>query len=808
MNALVAAIAAVTPMRVTASPHLDGVLDEAAWTRAAPFTAFVQKNPDAGQPASEPTSVRVVYDDASLWIGIECTQLRSKIVRRLTRRDREVDSDRVEVDLDSRATGRDAFHFEVSAAGVLVDALRFNDTDLNAAWDENWDARVATTASGWSAEIRIPFRVLRYGDASRPWGIQVRRFVAAQQELDELAPIPRGEAGETSRYGKLGPFEVLPDTGGVELRPFALGSIARTPDRTYTPRASLGGDLKWHATPTLTADLSIDPDFAQVEADQQVLNLTTYETYFPEKRPFFLEGAELFAAPIQALYTRRIGAVPDAPALPDGEIARAAPDPARLWGAGKLVGTAGDDTQIGALAAVTGADRITTDDLTGAHDRSAAPWTGYAALRVREGLGERGYVGMFSTAVGRFESNDVPVVGSRLLCPDGSNVAPGTRCTHDALVGGIDGRWRSASGAYLAEADVAASTIHGGPPRVERDGIVIASGDSSPQARVHVAKEDNGLVFDITTEADGRRFDINDAGYLERANFIHTDWNVGWKDSTPGTFARDSTTQLEYFYWRNWRGERISGGYQVNTHVTFLNYWTMFTELHWRPSHFDDREVGDGTVLQHSGQLGWELSLATDPRRDVTVSWSQSLYFLTHGPTYTGDGDVTIHALPQLDIEVLPSVLVARGEDRYVTDLDDNHVFGRQYAFAAGLTLRTTYTFTPRATLQLYGQLFGESVAYRDFATAPAGEREVLVSELAPISAPSVATGTSRALLNASVVFRWEWRLGSTLYVVYSRAQSADRTFAAMEDAPISWTSGLGTASTQVFLIKASYWWP
>jgi hypothetical protein len=236
---LAVALVAVTPIRATTSPHLDGRLDEPVWLAAPAFTAFVQKNPDAGGPPSEPTTLRIVYDDEALWIGITCEQVKSPHVRRLTRRDREVDSDRVEVDLDTRATRRDAFHFEVNAAGVLVDALRFDDTEINPDWDENWEAQVAETATGWTAELRIPFAVLRYSrDGGKPWGIQVRRFISARQETDELAPIPRGEAGETSRYGVLGPFDHLPATSHLELRPYFLGSIAHLPDRTFSSRAS------------------------------------------------------------------------------------------------------------------------------------------------------------------------------------------------------------------------------------------------------------------------------------------------------------------------------------------------------------------------------------------------------------------------------------------------------------------------------------------------------------------------------------------------------------------------------------------
>lgn len=812
MIALLVALASVTPLEVAHSPTLDGRLDDAAWTGAQVFTNFVQKDPDSGAAPSEPISLRVVYDPTSLWIGINCTQRRSPLVARLTRRDRQVDSDHVEVDLDSRGTGRDAFHFEVNAAGVLVDGLRYDDTEISYDWDENWEAQVASTDDGWSAEIRIPFRVLRYARVPNAiWGLEVRRFVSARQEIDEFAPIPRGEAGETSRYGTIGPFAVLPEQTNIELRPFVLGSLTRSSDHRFFSHASAGGDLKWHITPTLTLDATVNPDFAQVEADQRVLNLSTYETYFPEKRPFFLEGADLFATPIQVLYTRRIGRVPDAPALPDGEVTSSALEPVPLYGAAKLIGTAGRDTQIGVLTAVTGSQSAETSNATSTHERNVEPLAAYGALRIRQGLGERGYVGMFATGVARFEKDDMgyPNVGNLNLCPDGSSVPLRQRCTHDAYVAGIDSRWRSSSGAYLVESDAALSLIHGGPARTQRDGIVIASGDVSPQGRIRAAKEDNGPVFDVTLEADGRRFDINDAGYLERANFIHADVNVGWKDTTPGELIRQATTYAEWFYWRNWLGERISGGYQVNTQVVFKNYWQLFTELHWRPSHFDDREVGNGVALQRSGRLGWELTVSTDPRRRVLGSWAQSVYFVANGITYTGDGDAVIHVSPPLDVELLPSVLVATGEPRYaLTDATTgDNIFGRQDARAIGITVRTTYAFTPRATLQLYAQLFGESVTYRDYGRTSASQREVLIADLVPTTlAADAQPNSSGTVMNASAVFRWEYRLGSTLYAVYSRSQGVDYAYAALQDATIPWRDGLRAPSSQVFLIKASYW--
>src|SRR5205807_8410161 len=168
-------------------------------------------------------------------------------------------------------------------------------------------------------------------------------------------------------------------------------------------------------------------------------------------------------------------------------------------------------------------------------------------------------------------------------------------------------------------------------------------------------------------------------------------------------------------------------------------------------------------------------------------------------------GDVTIHALPQLDVELVPSLLVARGEPRYVETLATGaRSFGRQDATGAGVTVRTTYTFTPRATLQLYGQLFGERVAYRDFSTAPGSAREVRLADLIPAAAPPPDdVESASAIVQGSAVFRWEWRLGSTLYAVYSRSQGADRAFAGLAGAPIPWAAGVTADSAQVFLLKA-----
>ena len=220
---LLALLVAIAPVRVASAPVIDGRLDDAIWSSVPASDTFTQSFPSDGAPASAPTRVRVAYDDRGVYIAIECEQ-KAERVARLTRRDREVADDRVSIDIDTSRDKRSAFHFQVSAAGVLLDGLRYGDTELSTDWDEIWQADVAHTASGWTAEIEIPFRILRLRSDVNTWGFQVRRWTGKTGELDEWAYAPRDSGGEVSRYGELGPFEGLHPRGNIALVPFGLNA--------------------------------------------------------------------------------------------------------------------------------------------------------------------------------------------------------------------------------------------------------------------------------------------------------------------------------------------------------------------------------------------------------------------------------------------------------------------------------------------------------------------------------------------------------------------------------------------------------
>ncbi|HEY5946530.1 MAG TPA: sugar-binding protein, partial [Kofleriaceae bacterium] len=298
----VVVLASLVPVRVDHAPHIDGQLDDAVWQTTPASDSFTQSFPHDGERPTSATHVRVAYDDTNIYVAIDCTQT-VPIVARLTRRDRDLDGDRVSIDFDTSHDRRGAFHFQLSAAGVMVDALRYGDTELSTEWDEVWRGEVAITPTGWSAELAIPLRILRLRAGVEMWGFQVRRYVGESGEIDTWAYAPRDAGGEVSRYGELGPFVGLAPRGSIALVPFALSRVVHTdpgmPSQYGDGVSGAGGiDMTFKPAQSITIAGAVLPDFAQVEADQTVVTANQrFPIFFEEKRPFFFEGSDLFQTP-------------------------------------------------------------------------------------------------------------------------------------------------------------------------------------------------------------------------------------------------------------------------------------------------------------------------------------------------------------------------------------------------------------------------------------------------------------------------------------------------------------------------------
>jgi Domain of unknown function (DUF5916) len=559
-----------------------------------------------------------------------------------------------------------------------------------------------------------------------------------------------------------------------------------------------------------------------------VLNLTSFETYYPEKRPFFLEGAELFAGlPAQLLYTRRIGRVQPLPELRPGEQLLDVPQPTTIYGASKLSGRIGDGWTVGTLQALTAPSTVPVLQTDGTRtSRLIAPLSAWDALRVRRDLGDRTSVGLTATGVTRAEDTTryASVAPGQSLCPIGSTaarttvlVAPGARCFDDAYVGAVDFRWRSEGGDWQAVAQAAASTLQHGPPRLVPDGTVIRPGDVGTGAGVYIGKEGGEhWAGDVWGGYVSRTFDDNDMGYNPRANDYNDGFDLEYRTLVPSGSLLETHTRLEYFEGGNLEALRLFRGLNANTQGKLDNFWRYYLQVQWRQSHFDDREFGDGTALERAGLVGVDMRLGTDTTRLVSFSVHARPEELTTGAyNMTADADVVVRVLPQLDFDLAPTFTANVGEPRYVTEGDmlGAYTLGRLDAKSLGATLRATYTFTPRLTLTAYAQMFLASGHYSDFTSfyaSPEGPRPIVrLADLRPAPGPSPYDNPDfeQGAVNVNVVLRWEYRLGSLVYLVYTRSQVPNVSLGPGEIGTLD-LGAIGHApAADLVILKASYWW-
>lgn len=808
-------------VRAPSAPILDGRLDDAAWREAPVQRGFVQKFPRERETPVGDTSFRVVYDSEALYVGIDCVQP-VPIVKNLTRRDRYIESDWVSVGIDARGDGRSAIELTVNAAGVLSDAIRFDDTDSDSDWDEVWDARVAETSRGWTAEIKIPLRILRFGadpTASATWGLEVRRYTSKLRETDEWAYIPREAAGEVSRYGRLEGVGTIHSDAFLELRPFVLGRLDRSDPGTETLRegvrlgASAGLDAKWHARSDLTLDLSVLPDFAQVEADRLLLNLTNEEIRLPEKRPFFFEGRDVFATPLPLLYTRRIGRIsPPAPELGAGEALVDPTKPATLLGAAKLAGRIREGLRVATLEALTQDNEVDVQAPSGIRSaRPLEPRTLYQALRLRQELPGNTTAGLFASSVVRSEdtARALPRDQGLVVCPDGTRVAFGARCTHDGYVGAMDARWRSEDGAYTASAALVGSALREGPARTLRDGTRIASGDWGVGGIATVAKQ-GGVpwIFDATYEGRSKKLDYNDLGYMPRQNLHSFEANLEYRTLRDWFVTRETHSRLELFGRANTDGLVLAHGYQLNTSFRLPSFWEVFVEAHYRGRRFDDREVGDGTALERRELVGLEVEVESDPRRAISGEISTQTQKIFDGFYFECWTGLVVRAFPQLEVSLGPNVIYTSGEPRFTGRDGARLLFGKLEATELSTTLRATYTFTPRLSLQGYAQTFLAYRHYSDFSFFDGGGGPSIVvrrRDLVPMAPPGTNPDSTNAALNMNVVLRWEYSLGSTLFFVYTRTQSPQVDLGPGQRGGLDFGGLERAPATDTVLVKLTY---
>ena len=852
-NGIVPAV--VTAVRAESQLRLDGRLDEDVWSHAVPATGFRRSEPSDGEPATERTEVRVVYTDAALYVGARMYNRDPDLVSRLRgRRDSFMQqNDQFLLQIDSYHDHRTAFIFAVTPAGGRNDVLAPNDgmRGMDIGWDPVWEVATQIDSLGWVAEMRIPFSQLRFPDDDRPvWGIQFRRDILHTGEAVDWNWRPASEAGWTSKFGHLVGLEDIPRPGRLEVLPYAVASgrfdQRADPSSPFDDGSvydrSVGVDLKYGLTSGLTVDATINPDFGQVEADPAVVNLTAFETFFREQRPFFVEGGSIFSfgglEGLRFFYSRRIGGRPSVSARGAGRFVDT-PNASTILGAAKLSGKTESGWAIGLLSAVTQRETAEVSDGAGLprFATPVEPRTNTTALRVRRDFNSgASYFGIIGSGVFRDLDDDAFA-----------------RLRDRAFAGGADFLHRFRNRSYALQGWIGGSHIEGSPDailraqtssvryyqRPDQDYVTLDPDRTSLSGlagELSFRKESGDWLYGIETSAISPSFEMNDAGFQTIGDLfaVTVDGTRRW--TTPTTRFRSGNIRVTGMHRNNFGGLTTQRRIGLNLTGTTHAQRRLTLNTNYELEVQDPRATRGGPRMIRPARFGGRVSVNGDSRNRVTGNMSVNYSADTEGsysiqlqPGVTGRGE------GWFSWSLRPSVRWSRDAAFYVTQRDDPSAvstFGRRYVFAEldqasiDLTARMDMALTPTMTLQVYAQPFVASGDYDGFgALAEPGTFDFLrygqegsrisredgvyqADADGPGSAEPITFGDPdfrRRSFRSNVVLRWEYSPGSTLFLVWSQDR-ADRVV----DPDFDGVADLGRLFSDpmrnVFLIKASYW--
>ena len=802
-----------------ASIVLDGSLDDAAWTRAPAITAFVQRDPLEGAPATFPTDVRVAYDASAMYVAVRAFDPDpDRIVGFLTRRDVGSSSDWIDVYIDSYHDRRTAYQFGVNPVGVKRDSYWFNDGNSDDSWDAVWDVVVRRDPEGWCAEFRIPFSQLRFSDTGDGrLGFAVVRNVARLNETSTWPLLSKSASGWVSSFGELTGVTVGRASRRLELVPYAVAEVVTTPredgnplQRTPDPGGSLGLDLKYALTPSLTLTGTINPDFGQVEADPAVVNLSAFETFFSEKRPFFIEGSGVYqfeCRDCSLFYSRRIGRAPrGSPATADGEYATQ-PVQSTIMGAAKLTGRV-RRFSVGVLAAVTQEERAELAFGDARRREVVEPRTLYSVSRVRREFTDQSSLGFILTTTSR------QLVESVDFLPE-TAVAGGV--DYDWRIGsrfGLNGYWAGSHVAGGAEAIelLQRSNVHS-YQRPDADHVEVdpraetLRGHSGLVSFGQIAGERTRMNVNVGYKSPG--FEVNDLGFEQRADEIpQGGWfQVRW--DTPGKYTRNIRINFNQWSSHNFDGDRLSLGGNFNAHWQFQNFWSAGFGVNVNGRNFDDRLTRGGPGGYYEpNQNAWQY-FNTDDRRVVSFNWNSAFgrgggggRFFELGPA------VVLRPISPLSAELGVFYTDNINDSQWVRAVTDGdrtrYVFGRLAQKTSSMTVRVNYTMTPELSLQVYAQPFASSGHYLGYKALVDGRAERYDDRYAPYDYAGSADFSVLSFRTTNVL-RWEYRPGSALFVVWQQGREG-------AGVPGRFSFGrdygdiFSTPSTNTVLVKLAYW--
>jgi hypothetical protein len=873
-------VPSIRAVPVSEDIRVDGRLTEEAWRTAPAYGSFIQGEPREGVAAEVPTEVRVLFDESAVYVGARLFDPQAETVaRQVTRRDEEGDAvDYFEVSLDSNRDRRTAYAFRITAAGVQLDRFRFDDVESDPAWVAVWDAAVHHDDEGWSVEMRIPLSQLRFEASEDPqaWGVNFVRRRVASNEVSYFALESRERFGGVSVFGRLTGLRFPHASRNLELRPYLLASTHRGPVEEGDPffdgsehAGKVGLDLRYGLSSTFVLDLTINPDFGQVEVDPAVINLTAFETFFPERRPFFTRDDRIFQFEVTGprsdlFYSRRIGRSPQG-GVPSAADFVNRPRETTIVSAGKVTGRTRGGLNIGGLLALTGRETGLgyVEESRETLRFEAEPRTRYGIFRVHQELrGGESRFGGIVTAVQR----DLPSEG--LLT---------ARLPSDAYTGGVDFEHTWDEGGWELTGMLAGSLVRGSEEAIQRiqtssthyfqrpdaENLTVDSTATSltgGEWRLQLSRR-TGRHWTWTAWAGQRfpGFEINDMGFGPEGERIHSGGRVTYQELTPGDRLRAYRFSLFGFNrWRHealrnatsrssWGEARMGAALNASANVTFLNYWEVGLDVRYKPEFLSGSLTRGGPRMIEPATVGYELAVNNDRRSRVQARpWIEYSDGRRGGREVGAGMDVALRLADWVRVGLDPEYTRVMDVQHYVATFSDPHfspTYGSRYIFSdldrrtLGVEGRLELIFSPTTSLQLFAQPLVASASalgykqleeastfefdrFEEGVSVEAGDEVVCVGgrtcrrdgmrhlDFSGTGAADFSFREPEFLIRSfrsSTVLRWEYRPGSTLFLVWQQQRMAREDVDGL--AVFSDLARIGRIPAEnTLIVKVNYW--
>lgn len=845
-----------TAARIAVAPIINGNLDDEAWRSGKWEGNFTQNAPYSGRTESQRTEFKILHDDDNLYVAIKAFDTRpDSIVNRLTRRDQQ-DGDLVGIILDSFHDLRTGFLFGVSSTGVKYDHMMTNDgQNEDPTWDPNWFVKTSINSDGWIAEMKIPFSQVRFEKSSGDvWGFDVGRVLYRKNETTYWQHIPKDASGLIHLFAELKGLEEIKPRKIFDITPY---TVARTetfqtvPENPFLAKGKLsslngGIDAKIGVTNNLTLDLTINPDFGQVEADPSEVNLTAFETFFTEKRPFFIEGNHITSFNLgigdgevgndNLFYSRRIGRRPQTdPELKDGWNADV-PVQSTILGAAKLTGKTKDGLSIGFVEALTAQMDAQVDTVGGRIVKTVEPLTNYLVGRVQKDINDGNtLIGGIFTSVNRRLNSDIADLMNR-----------------NAYTGGIDFTQYFNKKNWMFNLNSAFSFVQGSEKAIEitqrssaryfqrpdKNYSVLDTNRTSLSGlggRMQILKLNGHWNFMGAAIWKTPGFETNDLGFVREADQILSVLWAQYNQYEPkGIYRRYSINGDIYSLW-NFGGDFLGKGFEWNANMDLKNFWHLYAGGALRGSNLDQALLRGGPIMKTPGNYSGRMSFTTDNRKKLVFNASvnsttgfencQRNFYTSAGLSYKPNNWLVVTFNPGFnkyycELQYVTTVNVANKEKYIFANIDQKTI---------NASFRVNLNLSPDLTLQYWGQPFFATGRYTNHKLITNPMAEQYGNRFNTFSANQIsANGDSynvdedldgntdytfdKSDFNvqeflSNLVIRWEYSPGSALFLVWSQTRSSSNNAGSMD-----LFNDLGNLFTtrdnkphNVFLIKFSY---